>query len=109
MIAKLLCRINDADIKEACFKPHECLSFKEALCFYTVNGAHAAGAERFLGEIEDLFQADFIVVGTGVSMQPWLLPTTNVQQVFVAGKQQFLQQVSYQASSTETVIPISSA
>jgi len=82
----LYCAIFRLDHNGKSWKPEECLTFHEAMQIYTSNAAYATWRENDLGKLLPGFQADFIVLDKNIEQQPYNLPSTNVEEVWVNGK-----------------------
>ena len=67
------------------FRPSECLTFAEALWIYTVGSAYACGSEGILGEIENGFAADFVIVDRDIVDNPVMLKSVAPHLVCVGG------------------------
>jgi cytosine/adenosine deaminase-related metal-dependent hydrolase len=84
---------SDEMTEAACYMPHECLSFVEALHLYTTGAAYAACTESRRGRLQTGFDADFVVVDVDLSEDPRALRTIakgvgagRGLQVWVGGK-----------------------
>jgi hypothetical protein len=68
------------------FLPKECLSFSQALWTYTVGAAYAAGAESYLGRVQEGFAADLVLVSKDVVSDPRTLLHCSPRLVLVNGR-----------------------
>jgi predicted amidohydrolase YtcJ len=73
------------------FLPQECLSFSQALWAYTVGAAYAAGADSYLGRIQEGFAADLVLVTKDVVSDPRTLLHSSPRLVLVNGRVIFSQ------------------
>ncbi len=64
------------------FRPEEKLSFREAMNLYTVNAAFVAKEESKLGELQENWEADFIVVDSNIEEDPERLLHAKVTEVY---------------------------
>jgi predicted amidohydrolase YtcJ len=71
------------------YRPTECLTFEQALDLYTIGAAYACGEEHRLGKIKVGYAADLTVLDQDVSVDPQLLASARVEQVWVAGVPRF--------------------
>jgi predicted amidohydrolase YtcJ len=84
-------RSKDGKDKKSFF-PNQCLTFPQALCMYTRNGAYAAMEENQLGEIRQNFKADFVILNENVVENfKSLLNPSLVSEVWIDGVQRYSQ------------------
>lgn len=70
------------------WRPEECLTFQEALCIYTQEGAYATNSEQFLGTLQKGFKADFVVIDSpDLDKNIDALLAAHVSEVWVEGKE----------------------
>eukprot|EP00455_Lapot_gusevi_P002305 TRINITY_DN10904_c0_g1_i1.p1 TRINITY_DN10904_c0_g1~~TRINITY_DN10904_c0_g1_i1.p1 ORF type:complete len:154 (-),score=28.34 TRINITY_DN10904_c0_g1_i1:71-532(-) len=68
------------------FRSEQCLTLEQALYCYTIGGAYAQCSEKWCGQLQPGFTADFIVIDQDIIADPTLLSSVKVEQVYVAGK-----------------------